>query len=73
MKEPLRVSGTGVWLRSDTGDWTLDSFKVVDFVVLDDAPLTELVTALRRIDGSEWSQVADPVADLAAERRGDSR
>lgn len=71
MKGPLRVSGTGVWMRSDEGDWALESFKVVDFVLLNDAPLPQLVDALRRVGGSGWSQVADPVAEIAADRRGD--
>ncbi|URW74843.1 hypothetical protein M9980_09715 [Sphingomonas donggukensis] len=73
MKGPLRVSGTGVWQRSEDGDWTLDSFKVVDFELLDDAPLPQLVEALRRVSGSGWRDVADPVADLTADRRGDDR
>lgn len=70
MKGPLRLSGTGVWMRSDEGNWTLDSFKVVDFVLLDDAPLTELVSALRSVGGNRWSEITDPIADLVAERWG---
>lgn len=70
MKGPLRVSGTGLWVRSDQGDWMLDSFKVVDFMVLDEAPLASLVEALRLVSGSNWSQVDDPVAALDADRRG---
>jgi len=71
MRGTLRVRGTGVWTRGENGDWTLASFKVVDFDELDETPLTELVVKLRQTRGSEWGMVADPVSELMAERRGD--
>lgn len=72
MKGILRVSGTGVWNRDENGDWTLEKFKVVDFEELDETPLPELVAKLRRTRGSRWGDVADPLADLIAERRGET-
>ena len=66
----VRVQGTGHWLRSADASWSLKSFKIVDFEVLDETPLTEVVAGLRRVEGSRWSDVPDPVADLMNDRHG---
>jgi hypothetical protein len=51
--------------------WELRSFRISDFEVLDDAPLLEVVGKLRKVKGSDWSAVPDPVRTLLAERLGD--
>jgi hypothetical protein len=67
----LRLHGTGTWFRTGAGAWELRSFRINDFEVLDDAPLLEVVGALRKVKGSDWGTVPDPVRALFAERHGD--
>jgi hypothetical protein len=66
----LRVFGTGTWFRGGDGCWQLRSFRITDFAVLDEAPLSDVVKALRRVEGSGWGEVPDPVRALLEERHG---
>ncbi|MFZ1416574.1 MAG: hypothetical protein WAS73_18660 [Defluviicoccus sp.] len=67
----LRVHGTGTWFRTGTGEWELKSFRISDYEVLDDAPLLTVVSNLRKVKGSDWSDLPDPVRALLAERHSD--
>jgi hypothetical protein len=67
----LRVHGTGTWVRNGAGMWELLRFRISDFEILDDAPLLTVVGNLRKVKGSDWSAVPDPVRALLAERHGD--
>jgi hypothetical protein len=67
----LRVHGTGTWFRTGAGEWDLRSFRINEFEVLDDTPLLTVVRNLRKVKGSDWSEVPDPVRALLAERNGD--
>lgn len=67
----LKVHGTGNWIRTGAGVWDLQSFKITDFEILDDIPLLTVVEHLRKVKGSEWSQIPDPVLTLLKERHGD--
>jgi len=67
----LRVHGTGTWVRAGSGAWELQRFKITDFELLDDSPLVEVVSALRKVSGSDWGSLPDPVRELLAERHGD--
>lgn len=66
--EPIRVYGSGRWMREEEGTWTLRRFKVQSFEVLKRAELREAVDTLRAVPGSEWTQMDDPVAALSALR-----
>jgi hypothetical protein len=44
---PVRLSGLGVWSRSESGKWTLRSFTIHDFEALDQTPLPKLFEDLR--------------------------
>ena len=65
----IRVHGTGTWFRSGDGSWELKSFKVTSFDILDDTSLKQVVSDLRRVRGSRWSELR-PVRELL-ERRHD--
>lgn len=65
----LRVHGRGRWSRKEDGSWTLISFDIEDFEVLDEAPLTEIVGKLRRIEGGSWGKGPKAIADLLSLRR----
>ena len=64
----LRLHGTGTWFRSGDGTWELKSFKVASFEVLDETPLKQVVSDLRRVKGSQWNEVPDPVRELLDKR-----
>lgn len=69
----VRVHGTGAWLRHADGAWELKHFKITDFEVLDEAPLTDVVARLRAVPGSGWSKVPDPVRELLEVRSDGSQ
>lgn len=59
----VRVNGTGKWRRSVERVWELEEFVIKSWEVLDNAPLDEMVTKLRGIDGSGWDLLDDPIAE----------
>ncbi len=67
--EPIRIHGTGRWMREADGQWTLRTFRMHRFEVLGRNSLRDTVTALRSVRGSGWNQVADPLAELDDLRR----
>lgn len=56
--EPVRLLGTGRFIREDRGGWKLDYFAIDSFAPLSDAPLSSVITALRAIPGGEWGEDA---------------
>lgn len=65
--EPVRLFGRGRWNRDADGNWELKDFKVETFEALDDAPLTEALSELRKI-GMEFDD--STYADLQEIRKG---
>lgn len=72
MYEPLRITGTGRWLRDGDGDWILKKFRMTDFQVLQMDSLVDAVGKLRQVEGSEWAAMEDPIGALRALRKGSS-
>jgi hypothetical protein len=68
MYEPVRVFGTGRWVRDHQGEWSLKNFKVENYTVLEPADLKDVVNQMRAIEGSEWADMDDPIAALKALR-----
>lgn len=66
----IRVHGTGTWFRANDGTWELQRFKITEFELLSEEPLTDVVEQLRSVKGSSWSEVPDPVRTLLEERHG---
>lgn len=64
----LRFYGIGNWLRHGNGSWELKGFRINDFEILDDAPLSNVVDRLRATPGAEIAQVPDIVQRLLADR-----
>lgn len=62
--EPIRLYGQGRWIREANGDWTLRSFRVQRYEVLQKDTLRDAITALRSVSGSAWSSFDDPLAEL---------
>ena len=44
---PVRLSGVGMWSRSESGKWAVRSFTIRDFETLDQTPLPKLFENLR--------------------------
>ncbi len=65
---PLIVSGTGKWRRDPDGSWLMDRFTIQDFTELNDAPLSEVVNKLRKVEGG-WKNHEDPLGELDRLRR----
>jgi hypothetical protein len=66
----LRVSGSGNWMRLETGAWQMRSFEVKDFEILDNAPLADVIKRLHGVEGADWGE--DPIAELDQLRSSDS-
>lgn len=66
--EPIRVFGTGSWLREEDGTWTLKRFKVDGFEALKADDLRDVLEELRRVEGSEWGTQGDALAVLRSLR-----
>lgn len=60
----IQLQGDGLWERHSNGSWSLKRFEIANFRTLDNASLREVVSRLRKIEGSEWKDIADPVAEL---------
>lgn len=69
--EPIRIHGTGRWVREADGKWTLMRFRVHRFEVLGTESLRDTVSALRAVRGSGWKKIKDPLAELEDLRRDD--
>ena len=68
MYEPVRVFGTGRWLRDQEGTWVLKKFKVESYNVLAADDLKDAIDQMRQIEGSEWHDMDDPIGALKALR-----
>ena len=56
--EPVRLLGTGRFIREARGGWKLDYFAISSFSPLSNEPLSSVVTALRAIPGGECGEDA---------------
>jgi len=65
---PIRVSGTGKWIRNTDGRWELDHLLVASFEELDDKPLDEVVNELRAMAKGQWN--ADSLKRWKRDREG---
>lgn len=58
--QPVRVAGRGKWRRTREGVWELEAFDLKSFETLDEAPLTEVIAAMRKVEGSGWNELDNP-------------
>lgn len=68
MYEPVRIFGTGRWLRDQDGNWILKKFKVESYNVLVADDLKEAIDQMREIEGNDWKGLDDPISALRALR-----
>lgn len=72
MYEPVRIVGTGRWIREASGHWSLKKFRIDSFYVLADDDLRDAVQELREVEGSDWQNLEDPIVALRAMRDKDA-
>jgi len=70
MYEPVRIAGTGRWMRDADGNWLLKKFKMASFVTLQTDSLIDAVDKIRQIEGGEWAELDDTISALKALREG---
>tara|TARA_R110000751_G_scaffold272764_1_gene373019 strand:+ start:44721 stop:45467 length:747 start_codon:yes stop_codon:yes gene_type:complete len=68
MYEPVRVFGTGRWLRDQEGNWLLKKFRVDSYSILAANDLKDAIDQMRDIEGSDWKEIDDPIKALKALR-----
>lgn len=68
-KRPIRLAGNARWVRTETGEWELLSFRAKEFALLTDDDLAGAVGKLRSIDAA-WRRESDP-AGLLRKLRAD--
>jgi len=68
MYEPVRVFGTGRWMRDQEGKWILKRFKVESYNILAADDLKDAIERMRGVEGSEWKSMDDPIGALKALR-----
>ena len=70
--KPLRLIGRGKWTRTANGTWDLTEFKIADYEPLNGEALEQVLERIRKIPGSGWDKIDDPLAELDKIRRGSS-
>lgn len=68
--DPIRLQGTGRWVREANAAWTLIGFNIGDFEVLNNDPLPTVIDRLRDIPGNDWDKIKDPLGELERIRTG---
>jgi hypothetical protein len=67
---PIRLHGTGRYVRHADGTWEMTGFNIEYYEELNNDPLPVVIERLRAIPGSEWDEILDPLADLEHIRQG---
>lgn len=62
--QPIRLNGTGLWSRAESGAWSVRRFTITDFETLDWTPLPKLFAGLRAKLGPAPQHRRNPVAFL---------
>jgi hypothetical protein len=70
--KPVRLFGRGKWTRTANGMWQLDEFKIADHEPLNGDALQQVLERMRKIPGSGWDKINDPLTELDRIRKGPS-
>jgi hypothetical protein len=71
--EIVRVHGIGTYTRDEDGVWEQENFTIKSFdpEPLADESIIATLDKLRAIEGNEWNDVKDPLAELMRIRHGE--
>ncbi|MSQ73674.1 MAG: MFS transporter [Betaproteobacteria bacterium] len=67
---PIRLVGSGKWLRSTDEIWELEDFTIESFERIDEAPLSAAIDAVKAVKNNAWNDYPDPMAELKRVREG---
>jgi hypothetical protein len=70
-EDEIRLHGQARYRRNEDAKWELVSFKIVSYEKLNNAPLSQVITKLRGINGGEWKKMEDPWGTLLRMRHED--
>jgi hypothetical protein len=59
--QPLRVHGTGTWLRMPQGKWELESLLIQSWEELDSTPANDIFHQLGQIEDNGWRSMEQPL------------
>jgi hypothetical protein len=68
---PIRVEGNGRWFRDAMGAWTMKSFQIASWILLEDITLSSVVAKLRQAPGN-WKKQTNALDTLRALRSDES-
>jgi hypothetical protein len=63
LESPIRVHGTGKWIRYGDGTWEIDTLYIQSWEELDVSPLDEVLSNIRSVQGNGWSSIDNPVKE----------
>lgn len=61
LESPIRVHGTGKWIRYSDGNWAIDSLQIQSYEPLDVTALDDVLKELRSVPGNGWKTMSDPI------------
>jgi hypothetical protein len=67
-EKPIRVTGTGRFVRNEEGEWECLALRGADFKVLNADSLLDVVGRIRNLPPGVWNFGDDPIADLKSLR-----
>lgn len=71
LSTPIRVTGQGDWVRSESGTWSLEKFRISGWEPLDETSIANIINAARLAKGNGWNQVEDPIKEHSRMRGDD--
>ena len=60
---PIRVHGIAKWTRYADGTWEIETLQIQSYEELDTAPLDDVITDLRRVQGNGWKSMENPIQE----------
>ncbi|WP_211467295.1 hypothetical protein [Collimonas silvisoli] len=63
LEDPIRVHGTGKWVRCGDGTWELESLHIQTWEDLDTAPIDEVLASLKAVQGNGWKTMDNPLQE----------
>ena len=70
--DPLRLHGIGTWERNEDGNWNLKRFRLSGFDVLGTQDIRSAFHDLRKLSGSSWRELDDPILNAQKIRESEA-
>lgn len=63
LEAPIRVHGTGKWIRHEDGVWEIESLTISTYEELDTLPLDTVLAEIQNVRGMGWSAMENPLQE----------